>query len=286
MPSTSLASPTARETEYQETLIMKHYLLTWYGITDLRASLGLEATDGPILSALKTGKFTDVVILGYTNAGKDQNTFTNDLRLKWEKWRTADLETRLKFPRDKAQQFVDAVSNTATGHTLFMDWLGAELTASGITCSIQIIPQELKHLNDAHGIYNAAASALKLALDDVSEKTLASFVSPGTPVMAYTWALIARANPQHNIAVIASSDPRKPPETILLPKDLLMPVVAAPQIKPSQFDVIIHLLGRERMPIYFGMIQFQAREHIFITTQEYNTAATVLSQLLPPVNAG
>lgn len=37
---------------------VKRYLLTWYGITDLRAALGVEATDGPILSALKTGRYT------------------------------------------------------------------------------------------------------------------------------------------------------------------------------------------------------------------------------------
>ena len=262
---------------------MKHYLLTWYGITDLRAALGLEATDGPILCALKTNNFTDVIILAYTNPDKDHNAFTNEPRALWEKWRSNDLETRLKFPREKAQQFVDAVSNTMAGHTLFADWLQAEMTTAGISCNIQIIPQELKHLNDAQGIYNAAAAALKCALDDVSEKTLASFVSPGTPVMAYTWALIARANPQHNIAVIASSDPRKPPETIFLPKDLLMPVVTAPQAdKPSKFDVIIHLLGREGMPIFFGMLQFQAAVHIFITTKEYQNATTNLSKLLHP----
>ena len=262
---------------------MKHYLLTWYGLTDLRAALGLETTDGPILSALKTGKFTDVVILAYTSLGKDSIVFENPLRAKWEKWRSADLETRLKLPRDLAQQFVDVVGNTAAGHALFLDWLKGGLTAVGIVCKIQIIPQELKHLNEARGIYHAAASALKLALGDAAEKALTVFVSPGTPVMAYTWALIARANPQYNIAVIASSDPRKAPETIHLPKELLMPVISAPQTaKPAEFDVIIHSLGRERMPIYFGILHFHAAEHIFITTREYNDAAAVLSRLLPP----
>jgi hypothetical protein len=261
---------------------MKHYLLTWYGITDLRAALGLELTDGPILSALKTGKFTDVVILAYTNPGKDKSAFSGDLRAKWEIWRVSDLEARLKFPRDKAQQFVDAVSNTATGHTLFIDWLKVELSAARISCNIQIIPKELKKLNDAQGIFIAAASAVKLALSDVSEKSLTSYVSPGTPVMAYTWALIARAHPQHKIDVIASSEPRNPPEKIDLPKDLLMPVITSPQTSsPSGFDAIIHLLGRERMPIYFGMLQFQAAEHVFITTKEYHDAANVLSRLLP-----
>ncbi len=261
---------------------MKHYLLTWYGITDLRAALGLEPTDGPVLSALKTQKFTDVIILAYTNPGKSQQGFTDEARAKWEKWRTADLETRLQFPRDKGQQFVDAVSNTETGHKLFEDWLKTELTTNGISCNIQIIRQELRYLNDAQAIYDAAANALKLALSDASEKTLTTYVSPGTPVMAYTWALIARAHPQHNIAVIASSEPRKPPEKIDLPKDLLMPMVSGPQTaKPSEYDVIIHLLGRERMPIYFGMLQFKASQHIFITTKDYEHAGQVMSRCLP-----
>jgi len=261
---------------------MKHYLLTWYGITDLRAALGLEATDGPILSALKTGSFDEVVILAYTNPEKDQTAFTDTLRTNWEKWRTSDLETRLKFPRERAQQFVDAVSNTPAGHAIVEDWLKTEITAACLACNVQFIPNALKHLNDAQGIYDAAASALKLALSRSEEKTLTSYVSPGTPVMAYTWALIARANPQHDIEVISSSDSRKPPELIDLPKDLLSPVVSAKRSGQSNsFDAIIHLLGYERMPIYFGILQFQAAEHIFITTQEYRDAVNVLVQLLP-----
>jgi hypothetical protein len=261
---------------------MKHYLLTWYGITDLKASLGIEETDGPILGALKTKDYTDIVILAYTNPAKDPNFQTDDLRIEWEKLRTEPLEKRLTFPRQKAQQLVDAVSNTVTGHTIFIDWLKNELAAAGITVNIQIIPKELKHLNDADGIFKAAEAALELALDDDSEKTLTSFVSPGTPVMAYTWALIARSNPQLDIGVISSSDPRKPPEKIKLPKELLHTVLTAPQTeKPSGYDVIIHLLGRERMPIYFGMLHFRAERHIFITTQEYAGAANTLSKLLP-----
>jgi hypothetical protein len=261
---------------------MKHYLLTWYGITDLKASLGLEETDGPILGALKTKDYTDIVILAYTNPSKDPNSLTNDLRIEWKKWLNEPLEKRLTFPREKTQQLVDAVSNTVTGHTIFTEWLKSELAAAGITVNIKIIQKELKHMNDADEIYKAAAVALKLALDDDSEKTLTSFVSPGTPVMAYTWALIARMNPKLEIGVISSSDPRKPPEKIDLPKELLQPMLTSPQTtKPSVYDVIIHLLGEQRMPIYFGMLQFKAKKHIFITTQEYANAAEALRKLLP-----
>ncbi len=62
---------------------MKKILLTWYGITDLRASLCIEYSDGPILSALKAENYTDVLILGYTNKDKEnieKNIFENELK--------------------------------------------------------------------------------------------------------------------------------------------------------------------------------------------------------------
>ncbi|HOD20424.1 MAG TPA: DUF1887 family CARF protein [Candidatus Fermentibacter daniensis] len=261
---------------------MKHYLLSWYGITDLRAALGLEPTDGPILSALKTKKYTDAVILAYTNPAKSCQDPTIIANTRWNRWKTSDPEARLHFPRDEAQQLVDDVSNTETGQGLFMDWLQSKLDACGVICNIVVIPKELKHLNDAQAIFDAAASAVKLTLEDDCEKTITTYISPGTPIMAYTWALIARAHPQHNIAVISSSEPRLPPETIDLPKGLLTPLVTGPQTaKPSDYDAIIHLLGRERMPIYFGMLQFEAPLHVFVTTQDYQHAGNVLSACLP-----
>lgn len=261
---------------------MKHYLLTWYGVTDLRAALGLEPTDGPILSALKTKKYTDVVVLAYTNPVKSPYGITDELRAQWEQWRTRDVETRCQFPREQSQQFVDALSNTELGHKLFAEWLRRELSANGVAIDIQVVAKELRHLNDAQGIFDAASASVSHALADTSEKTITTYVSPGTPVMAYTWALIAIAHPQHKIFVISSSDPRLPPETIALPKDLLMPVITAPQtVKPAEYDVIIHLLGRERIPIYFGMLQFKASMHVFLTTHDYHHAGQILSRCLP-----
>jgi len=262
---------------------MKHYLLTWYGTTDMRAALGLEPTDGPILSALKTRNYTDVVILAYTNPDKAPDGFTDEIRTEWEHWRAADLETRLRVPRDRAQRWVDVLMNTDRGHELFACWLKTELAKNGIACNVQLIPWKLAHLNDARSICDAAVSAVNRVLADRSEKTITTYISPGTPVMAYTWALIARAHPQHKIAVIASSEPRLPPETVDLPRDFLTPFVAEPErAKTDEYDAIIHLLGRERIPIYFGMLQFRAALHIFITTDGYRDAAEALSRCRPP----
>ena len=110
---------------------MKHYLLTWYGMTDLRAALGVEDTDGPVLSALKTGDYSDVVILAYTNPEKDQRAFAGALRERWEAWAGAPNSDRAPLARTDVQQIVDVVSNTEAGHDLFSDWLQNQLAAAG-----------------------------------------------------------------------------------------------------------------------------------------------------------
>ena len=52
---------------------MHKVLLTWYGLTDLRASLGLEESTGPVLGALLADDYTSVFILGFTNPKKLEN---------------------------------------------------------------------------------------------------------------------------------------------------------------------------------------------------------------------
>jgi hypothetical protein len=261
---------------------MKHYLLTWYGMTDLRAAMGLDETDGPVLSALKTAEYSHAVILAYTNPSKDQNALTGRLREEWEEWFTDPSEARPALARDKVQELVDSVSNTETGHEIFREWLRDRLSSLGAAVSIRLIPKKLVHLNDAAGIYEAAASAVGAAIDDPDEKRVTSYVSPGTPVMAYTWALIARSNPQLDIGVISSSEPRNPPERIELPKKLLDSAIRAPAtpgVAMAQYDLVIHLLGQQTLPVFFGMRQFCADENIILTTTDYEDRARRLAKL-------
>lgn len=238
---------------------MKHYLLTWYGMTDLRAALGLEATDGPVLSALKAEEYTDVVILGYTDPTKAAQSEGAPLSLS-------------EFIRDEPQRALDAVSNTQAGHDLFADWLTKSLTALGSTPRVQVVSQALTRLNDAAGIHKAATAAVRIALADPDEKQVTTYVSPGTPVMAYTWALIARSNPQLRLRVISTSDPRRPPEEIDLPTSLLSPSVGgtgSDGLTASDYDLVIHLLGEQVMPIFFALRQFMAKRHVILTTRDY-----------------
>ena len=105
--------------------------------------------------------------------------------------------------------------------------------------------QILSHLNDARGIDNAARKALDIALESDEPKETTCFLSPGTPVMAYTWGMVCRTNPQLNLRVIASSEPRKPPEEIELPKDAILPFAFRPSQNPTtEFDVVFLSLVR------------------------------------------
>ena len=268
---------------------MKHYLLSWYGMTDLRAALKLEDTDGPVLSALRTGEYSDAVILAYTDPTKYPQAFAGPLQDEWRQWVSAPPSARPVLSREQIHRFVDALSNTASGHELFAVWLRGALDALGVKASIQIIPRELKKLNDARGIHAAATEAVRAALRDPDDKRVTTYVSPGTPVMAYTWALIARSNPQLKIGVLSSSDPRKPPEQIELPKELLSAAIHAPQgANAGGYDLVIHLLGEQTIPVFFGMRQFSAKEHLLLTTKEYEAqahrlATTTATRLAPVV---
>ena len=89
------------------------YLITWYGFADLRSALGLEASGGPILNALKYHDYSNILILGYTATDKGdakisakQNSFLSQFQ-----------SDNTGFPQDideeSKQSLVDLFSNTA-----------------------------------------------------------------------------------------------------------------------------------------------------------------------------
>ena len=65
---------------------MKNFLVTWYGITDFKSSLGFEKS-GPILGALADGDYTDVIVLGYTK--HDDSISNEEFKFKIAKRRKA-----------------------------------------------------------------------------------------------------------------------------------------------------------------------------------------------------
>ena len=91
---------------------MKKYLMTWYGITDFRASIGLEQTTGPVLGALLAEDYTDVVILGFTRPDKTANR-TDGFQQKIENTDGSDPAA--------AREIIDLFSNSVEAHTTLLN---------------------------------------------------------------------------------------------------------------------------------------------------------------------
>ena len=95
----------------------KKVLLTWYGITDLRAAFGFEHS-GPVLAALCSDKYDSIVILGYSDDNKqnalgsfDDLILTNALALV----SSNDVEAE--------RSLVERFSNTKQAHKYYCEWL-------------------------------------------------------------------------------------------------------------------------------------------------------------------
>jgi hypothetical protein len=258
---------------------MRKYLLTWYGITDLRASLGLTPSEGPVLSAIKHGNYTDVFILAYTNKDKIyENEIANEKQdkplSKFSKWKESIL-SKIRFGKtnfNSDMKTIDKYSNTKKGHLHYENWLQNKIKSLNKEVELTLFYIKLDKLNDANGIYKAVSKSLNIVSAENTEKEVTVFLSPGTPVMAFNWAYAALMNPGLQIKVIASSDSRKPPEEITLPFKLL-DVGKIEKKKPNhsnpQFDVTFHLFGEQRMPSMLGIKQFNSKIHIFVNSAKY-----------------
>ena len=196
---------------------MSNLLITWYGITDIRSAMGFEI-QGPILGALATGRFDSVTILAYTK----KHDFSSD-ELQKQKDAIDFLENHQgdlwKMTREESFQFVDILANTPSGHQLFIGWLEKQLVKRDIKVTVTLQECFLRDLNDTEGIYFAAVKAL----ENISEPNvdITFFLSPGTPVMAFSWALAMMASPKRSIKLLASPDFRKGVQTIDLPESVL-----------------------------------------------------------------
>lgn len=252
---------------------MKRYLLTWYGITDLRAALGYEEHGGPVLGALRSGKYTDVLVLAYTNPGK-AGPAIEDAQKQWvDRQHPVGGQSPVATPIESALALVDAFANTPAGHAIYKKWLRREIEALGLAVNVTLCVKELASLNDSKGIYDAALKALDIVLSQQGERSIAFYLSPGTPVMAFTWAFLALTNPDISIEVIACSDYRNPPEEIQLPYDLLAPSNRRARHfsgnGAKDFDVVFHMFGEQRLPSIFGILQFPCLHHIFVASENY-----------------
>ena len=250
---------------------MKKFLLTWYGITDFRASLGFENTDGPIAGALTSESYSDVIILGYTRADNDSNeliegqkTFAHEL----SSIRNAGLEKDWK----STSQFVSRFANTTAAHEHFESWLKTRAANVGCNARIRLISEKLRQLNDTEGIYAGAMRALDRVERESGEKFVTLYLSPGTPVMAFVWALAALSYPELKKRLIASSVVGMAPEVVSLPAEWLKQHGAkqdAIRDISNGFDVTFHLFGEQRMPALLSIRQFESAHHVFVNSKDY-----------------
>ncbi|MGI2014865.1 Card1-like endonuclease domain-containing protein [Shewanella oncorhynchi] len=257
---------------------MKKYLMTWYGMTDFRASLGLEQTIGPVLGALLAEDYTDVVILGFTHPNKIKNK-ADDFQQK-----IVDIEDSNPAA---VRQFIDLYSNTGDAHNHFNEWLKKQLRDAGKKVDVRFHLVELMHLNDTEGIYEAATQSLNAVAASEGEKLVTLYLSPGTPVMAFVWTFAALRYPTLKKRLIASSQPGKPPERIVLPNEWLEwhgRQVRTTNTESDQYDAIFHLFGEQRMPNLLGVIQFSSRKHIFLNSAQF--PADVMKQFLGEAEYG
>jgi len=250
---------------------MRKFLLTWYGLTDFRASLGFEGTDGPIAGALAADSYSDVIILGYTRADnnpsecpEDQKAFSAELDSIHNSGHAKDWMT--------TGSFVSKFANTTVAHEYFLTWLQGKFISRDGSVSIHLKSEKLRELNDTEGIYACAIRALDWVAQQSGEKLVTLYLSPGTPVMAFVWAFAALGHPELKKRLIASPVIGKAPETISLPTEWLERHGAkkeAIQDIAKGFDVMFHLFGEQRMPALLGIRQFEADHHIFLNSKDY-----------------
>ncbi len=250
---------------------MRKCLLTWYGITDFRASLGLENTEGPIAAALAAENYSDVVILCYTRPDNVPDE-CRELQESFATELSAIRDTAQPSDWDTTRKFVAKYANTTIAHEHFANWLRAKFQKQDGSLHISFKSETLRELNDTEGIYACAMRSLDLVAQEPGEKLVTLYLSPGTPVMAFVWAIAALAHPTLTKRLIASPVIGKPPATVSLPAEWLErhgTAQKARQAVNGRFDVTFHLFGEQRMPGLLGIRQFDSTRHVFVNSKEY-----------------
>ncbi|CAB3910185.1 hypothetical protein LMG26846_04969 [Achromobacter insuavis] len=249
---------------------MKKFLLTWYGITDFRASLGFENTEGPIAGALAVEAYSDVVVLCYTRI--DEPADEVEAQASFDAALAAIHAAGQHQDWKVTGEFVSRFANTPAAHAHFANWLNGKVQAAGGQTDIWFKSEKLRELNDTDGIYACAMRALDFAAKASGEKLVTLYLSPGTPVMAFVWSLAALRYPDLKKRLIVSPVIGKPPETISLPAEWLERHNAsqtAARGVTDGFDVTFHLFGEQRMPSLLGIRQFESKKHVFVNSKEY-----------------
>ncbi len=83
-----------------------------------------------------------------------------------------------------------------------------------------MVAAEMDNLLDSEQIYNAASMVFEKVYPVRVGTVVTLYLSPGTPVMAFCWALLAMQQQEMRIRLLASSDPSQPPLEVKMPTGL------------------------------------------------------------------
>lgn len=240
---------------------MKNILVSWYGITDLRNSLGFVGS-GPFLAAMKDTNYQQIHVLQYV----DKNKIASEEELTL---------AALSLLSDMSQnEFINKVCNTHAANSYFLQWLQNKAIEENVHSDIVGHEVYLEKLNDSDGIYQAAVAIL----DEITTEpdiAVTLDISPGTAVMAFVWAFAALRYPGVNIRLITSPRSDCPPEEVPIPQGLRNQherAVGRKLDECAELDVVYHHFGEQRMPSLLGVSEFPAKRHVFITTSSYSSA--------------
>lgn len=247
------------------------------------AALGLNDQEGPVLAAIKNGDFDELRILAYTHPSKAniQNAsqdFEEFLKL------SENTEEAKVLSRDKFWSYIDLFSNTGKAHRMYKKWIKEKASELNMELAVTLQEVKLSSLNDTDGIYSAALKSLHDLTETSEEREIFLHISPGTPLMAFSWGLLAIKHPHLDIKVISSSDYRKGFEQVPLPAELIKKeaqfgISDVRNDLLESFDVIFHLFGDQKIPALLGIQQFNCPHHVFVTSPKYYP--DLLKQFLP-----
>lgn len=251
---------------------MKETLLTWYGITDFKASLAFDSSTGPVLGALKAEAYDEVVILGYTKPGEESTWDASNSQREFAVELAAIRQNGQEKDKELTNAFISKFANTIAAHEYFCAWLKEKLEQFQCITNVNFQNAKLRALNDTESIYAYANKALELVAKQQDKKRITLYLSPGTPVMAFVWAFAALNHPELEKRLIASPVIDQKPESIALPKEWLERHGLRQESLRGEnvdFDVVLHLFGEQRMPSLLGVRQFKSKHHVFVNSKEY-----------------
>ncbi len=204
-------------------------------------------------------------MLCHTQKGKDY-----PLHYEFEKdWNNAK-EALAKNEQNIIRDFMKKYSNTTIAHNIYAQWLLSKISNKNV--NITFNPVELEFLNDSNGIYSIVCKIMDIISNISGKKEVHLFLSPGTPVMAFVWALAAIKYKNLQIKLISSSVIGQKAEFIDIPDEW------TEWKNSNDFDVIFNLFGEQRMPSYLSINQFKCPKHVFLSSNIHD--ASVMKRFL------